>query len=123
MKTEPYLHKGKFIEGFEADTVGDVICTAKLFKDIPKGSKEDIAYSMTKTVVDQLVNKACDSALSKGIDHIGLTGGVSYNSAICRMVEDSVSERGLRFIMHDKVPCGDGGISLGQEAIAQRLLD
>ena len=78
---------------------------------------------MTKTVVDQLVNKACDSALSKGIDHIGLTGGVSYNSAICRMVEDSVSERGLRFIMHDKIPCGDGGISLGQAAIAQRLLD
>ena len=90
---------------------------------MPKGSKADIAYSMTKAVIDQMVNVACDNALSKGIDYIGLTGGVSYNSAICRMVEDSVNDRGLRFIMHDKVPCGDGGISLGQAAIAQRLMD
>ena len=123
MKTEPYLSKGKMIGGFETETVGDVIMTAHLFNDMPKGSKADIAYSMTKAVIDQMVNVACDNAQSKGIDYIGLTGGVSYNSAICRMVEDSVNDRGLKFIMHDKVPCGDGGISLGQAAIAQRLLD
>ena len=120
MKTEPYLSKGRYIEGFETETVGGVIGTAKLFRDIPKGRKEDIAYSMTKTVIDEMVNVACDSAQSKGIEHIGLTGGVSYSAPICRMVEDAVISRGLKFIMHDKVPCGDGGISVGQAAIAQR---
>ena len=99
-----------------------MIGTAHLFKDMPKGSKADIAYSMTKTVIDELVNDACDDAMKKGIDHIGLTGGVSYSAPICRMVEDSVKARGMRFIMHDKVPCGDGGISVGQAAIAQHLL-
>ena len=90
--------------------------------DIPKGKKEDIAYSMTRTVIDEMVNIACDEAMTKGIDSIGLTGGVSYSAPICRMVEDAVGARGMRFIMHDKVPCGDGGISVGQAAIAQHLL-
>ena len=120
MKTEPYLSKGRYIEGFETETVGGVINTAHLFRDIPKGRKEDITYSMTKAVIDEMVNVACDSAQSKGIEHIGLTGGVSYSAPICRMVEDAVISRGLKFVMHDKVPCGDGGISVGQAAIAQR---
>ena len=122
MKTEPYLAKGKMIEGFETETVSGVIGTAKMFRDIPKGSKEDIAYSMTRTVTDEMVNVACDNAMTKGIGVIGLSGGVSYSAPICKMVEDAVKARGLRFIMHDKVPCGDGGISVGQAAIAQHLL-
>ena len=123
MKTEPYLAKGKYIEGFEPETVSGVIGTAKLFRDMPSGRKEDIAYSMTRSVIDEMVNIACDTALTKGLEYIGLTGGVSYNAPICRMVEEAVTKRGLRFIMHDRVPCGDGGISVGQAAIAQRLLD
>ena len=122
MKTEPYLAKGKLIEGFDTETVNGVIGTAGLFKNIPKGRKEDIAYSMVTAVISEMVDVACDSAMKKGIDTIGLTGGVSYSAPICRMVEDSVSRRGLKFIMHDKVPCGDGGISVGQAVIAQHLL-
>ena len=122
MKTEPYLAKGKMIEGFETETVSGVIGTAKMFRDIPKGSREDIAYSMTRTVIDEMVNVACDDAMAKGIDVIGLSGGVSYSAPVCKMVEDAVRTRGMRFIMHDKVPCGDGGISVGQAAIAQHLL-
>ena len=123
MKTEPYLSRGSMIEGFDVETVGDTINTVKMFKDLPSGRKEDIAYSMVRTVIDEMVDIACDSAMSKGIDVIGLTGGVSYNAPICRMVEEDVSKRGMRFIMHDKVPCGDGGISVGQAFIAQHLLE
>jgi len=123
MKTEPYLSRGKMIEGFETETVNGVVMTAHLFKDIPKDcKKEDIAYSIVRTVIDELVNDACDHAMKKGIDCIGLTGGVSYSAPICRMVDESVAARGMKFLMHDKVPCGDGGISVGQAAIAQHLL-
>ena len=123
MKTEPYLSRGKMIEGFETETVNGIVMTAHLFKDIPKDCrKEDVAYSIVRTVIDELVNDACDHAIKKDIEYIGLTGGVSYSAPICRMVEESISSRGMKFIMHDKVPCGDGGISVGQAAIAQRLL-
>ena len=119
MKTEPYLARGKPIEGFEPEVRNGVIDTAHLFAQIPKGArKEDIAYSMTRCVIDSMADIACDNAISRGISTVGLTGGVSYNAPICRMVEEAVTSRGLRFIMHGKVPCGDGGISVGQAAIA-----
>ena len=119
MKCEPLLARGKQIEGFDTETVNGVIKTAHLFKDIPKNAKkEDIAYSIVKTVIDEMVNNACDDALKRGINSIGLTGGVSYNGPICKMVEDAVKQRGLTFYTHDKVPNGDGGISVGQAYIA-----
>lgn len=123
MKTEPYLAKGKYIEGFETETVNGTIMTAHLLRDIPKNEKkEDVAYSIVRCVLDEMVNDACDDAMKKGIYNIGLSGGVSYSAPICRMVEDAVKARGLRFITHDRVPNGDGGISVGQAAIALNKL-
>jgi len=124
MKTEPYLAKGKLIEGFETETMNNVVKTAHLFTQISKDQKrEDIAYSIVYNVLDQMVNRACDDAQSKGIEHIGLSGGVSYSSPICRMTEELVSKRGMKFVTHSKVPNGDGGISVGQVAIALKKLE
>lgn len=123
MKTEPFLSKGKFVEGFSLKTKNGVIETVSMFKDIPCNvSKADIVYTMTKSVIDEMANIACDNAIKKGIETVGLTGGVSYNAPICKMAEDAVKARGLKFIMHDKVPCGDGGISVGQAVIAQQSI-
>lgn len=124
MKTEPFLSRGKWIEGFETETVNGTIRTAHLFNEIPRNAKkEDIAYSMVRCVIDRMVDDACDAAMGKGIDVIGISGGVSYSAPICRMAEEAVARRGMKFIVHDKVPNGDGGISVGQAAIALRSLD
>ncbi|MCQ2085893.1 MAG: carbamoyltransferase HypF [archaeon] len=124
MKIEPYLSKGKYIEGFETETVNGTIMTTHLFQDIPKNTgKEDIAYSIVKCVIDELTNDACDVALSKGISKIGLTGGVSYNRPICDMFSTAVKNRGMEPVFHNKIPNGDGGISAGQAAIASKSLD
>lgn len=124
MKCEPLLARGRYIEGFETEAVNGTIRTAHLFKDIPRDAKkEDVAYSIVRTVVDEMVNNACDFAMKKGLDSVGLTGGVSYNGPICKMTEDAVRSRGLRFITHDRVPNGDGGISVGQAYIAQHFAD
>ncbi|MCQ2052979.1 MAG: carbamoyltransferase HypF [archaeon] len=123
MKIEPFLSKGKFIEGFNLKTKSGIIETVSMFKDIPINvSKADIAYTMTKSVIDEMANIACDNAMKKGIQTVGLTGGVSYNAPICKMAKDAIEARGLKFIMHDKVPCGDGGISVGQAVIAQQSI-
>ena len=52
-----------------------------------------------------------------GIKNIGLTGGVSYNIPIVEMIEEQVKKAGLKLIVHNKIPNGDGGISIGQNAI------
>ncbi|MFA7150222.1 MAG: carbamoyltransferase HypF, partial [Candidatus Methanomethylophilaceae archaeon] len=124
MKMEPLLARGRLIPGFETEMNNGEILTAHLFADLPKNEKrEDIAYSIVRNVIDSMVDSACDCAESKGIETIGLSGGVSYNRPICKMVENATLGRGLKFMTHDCVPNGDGGISVGQAAIALRSLE
>ena len=122
MKLEPLLNRGRLIEGFETYSVNGVVQTAYLFHD-SKGRKEDIAYSVVYNIMKELVGSACSCAESEGIDTIGLTGGVSYNHAITKMFMDLVSSNGLKPVIHNDVPNGDGGVSVGQAAIALHRLN
>ena len=121
MKMEPLLSRGRMIEGFETELKGKEVMTAGLFSRIDgKCNRNDTAYSIVRNVIRVMVMTACDAADSAGIKKIGLTGGVSYSSPICSMVEEEVKNRGLDLLVHRRVPNGDGGISVGQAAIALR---
>ena len=65
---------------------------------------------------------AIQNAGDNGIGYIGITGGVSYNIPMVKMVDNFVKEAGLKFLTHNQVPNGDGGISTGQNAIAGHRL-
>jgi len=69
-------------------------------------------------VVHNIMEELIQSAVGSGIDTIGLTGGVSYNSTITKIFLDLVSMTDLEPILHREVPNGDGGVSVGQAAIA-----
>lgn len=123
MKTEPLLSRGKMLSGYETSSVGKEILTAPLFTLFDKkDKKEDIAYSVVRSVVNKMVDIACDTALSKGLKEIGVSGGVSYNGPICRMIEDEAEKRGIGVMHHSRLPNGDGGISAGQAAVALRRI-
>jgi len=117
MKLEPLLARGKLVDGFEPETAGGTIRYTHLFENL-KGNPEDVAYSIVHGVLEKMVESAFDSMDSKGYECIGLTGGVSYNSTITRIVSDLADGDGRRLILHRDVPNGDGGISVGQTAIA-----
>ena len=123
MKMEPLLAKGKKIKGYYTEIEGDEILTAPLFTLFDKKEKrEDIAYSVVRAVIDRMVNVACDAALSKDLNVIGVSGGCSYNGPICDMIDDEAAKRGMKVMHHSRVPNGDGGISIGQTAVALRRL-
>ena len=84
--------------------------------------RADEAVSFVGAIVAALADKACDIAQDKGVGTVGLSGGVSYSDPIAKCVEETVSLRGLKFASHTRVPNGDGGISVGQNAIAGSLL-
>jgi hydrogenase maturation protein HypF len=125
MKLEKYLANGNSIYYFDIKDSNGIIGTIDLFKQLdekinkPLTEKEkaDYAYSIVSTIVDKLTDIAIENAENNGIKTIGLTGGVTYNIPITEMVAKQVNKSGLKLIVHNKVPNGDGGISIGQNAI------
>jgi len=89
---------------------------------LSENMKADFIYSFVKSMVDGLVDIAVENAQNDGIDSIGLTGGVSYNIPIVEMVNDRVKKSGLSFLVHNRLPNGDGGISIGQNVIVGNKL-
>lgn len=121
MRLERLLSNGKLIEGYVPDVSGDTIMTAELFSRIDsKDRKEDVAYSMVHGIVGRMTESACDAADKYGTHHVGITGGVSYNSSISKMFGDMVLTSDHIPLFHKDIPNGDGGISVGQIAIALR---
>jgi len=130
MKLEKYLANGKAKYSFDVKVKNGIVGTTDIFrqldekvkKPISEKQKADLSHSMIKSIIDNLSDIAIQHAESEGIKHIGLTGGVSYNLPITEMVEKRVEERGLSLAVHNTVPNGDGGISVGQNAIAGHRL-
>jgi hydrogenase maturation protein HypF len=53
-----------------------------------------------------------------GLGTVALSGGVFQNSLLLRAAVTRLEARGFRVLLHARVPCNDGGISLGQAVIA-----
>jgi len=124
MKLEKYLANGKPKYPFDVEIKNGVVGTTDLFRQVDKmkkpiteKQKADISHSMVKTIVDGLTNIAIEYAENNGIESVGLTGGISYNIPITEMVEKQVKIAGLKLSVHNRVPNGDGGISIGQNVI------
>jgi hydrogenase maturation protein HypF len=131
MKLEKYLAAGKPVYSFDVEVKNNVIETMDLFnqidekigKSLSEKEKADYVHSMVKSIVDSLASLAIDSANKEGINNIGLTGGVSYNIPITNMVASIVKKSGLKLTVHNRIPNGDGGISVGQNAIIGHKLN
>lgn len=128
MRLERLLAAGRDRFEFTAETIpgGEVrrVAVLPLFEKLfslklttPR-DRADAAHSMVRAIVTALTEAGADYACSRGLP-IGLTGGVSYNSAIERMVAESAGE-GL--MLHGRIPNGDNGISAGQGAAANAMI-
>lgn len=131
MKLEKFLAKGEEKYSFNVKVKNGVVGTIDLFKQMDEmikkplsdKQKADISYSLVKTVVDSLSEIAIENAEKYNINKIGLTGGVSYNIPIIEMIEKKINTAGLKLLLHNKIPNGDGGISVGQNVIVGNIID
>ena len=57
-----------------------------------------------------------------GLDTVALGGGCFMNAIIVRELTRRLEARGLRVLAARQVPANDGGLSLGQAWVAQRVL-
>ena len=120
-----YLALGEAKYNFNVQVKKNIIDTIDLFrqldekikKPLSEKDKANLAYSAVKAIIDKLAEIAIEYANENNIKNIGLTGGVSYNLPITDMVEKKLKNTELTFFVHNKVPNGDGGISIGQNVI------
>jgi hydrogenase maturation protein HypF len=130
MKLEKYLAAGTHRYSFDVKVTQNVVDVPDLFRQLDEQVKQplsekakaDAAYSLVKTIVDTLTDLTIAHAQREHLKTIGLTGGVSYNIPITEMVAHRVKNAGLKFLVHQNVPNGDGGIAVGQNAIVGHQL-
>ncbi|MFW9786645.1 MAG: hypothetical protein ACFFE2_06010 [Candidatus Thorarchaeota archaeon] len=81
-------------------------------------SEHEIAYAAQWYLGEALAYIACKVAKENQVQHVGFSGGVALNRIITRAVVNHVSRDDLIPLIHRDVPLGDGGISIGQVAVA-----
>ncbi|MHB0979300.1 MAG: carbamoyltransferase HypF [Thermoleophilia bacterium] len=62
------------------------------------------------------------AATAHGLDTVALSGGVFQNMLLLELLATQLEYRGLRVLVHRKVPTNDGGLCLGQAETAAALL-
>jgi hydrogenase maturation protein HypF len=70
------------------------------------------------TLASALRDMAFVVAAGKRIRKVALSGGVFQNALLLKMSRDLLEKKGFQVLRHSLVPANDGGISLGQAALA-----
>ncbi len=104
-----------------------VVDTPAIFRamhdGLPSGTgSADLAATYLRSIMKGLVSEAVASAKEHGSRYIGLTGGVAYSQPLTETFVRMVEEAGFQPLLHDRVPPGDGGISIGQAVVALNIL-
>jgi hydrogenase maturation protein HypF len=77
-----------------------------------------IATRFHNGVVDAVAGACVKLRETTGLTDVALSGGVFQNVLIVTGVAGRLADRGFRVLTHSQVPTNDGGISLGQAAVA-----
>jgi hydrogenase maturation protein HypF len=77
-----------------------------------------VAACFHETIGRAAADLAVGLARAHGVDAVVLTGGVFQNVRLTEVVETEVARAGLSVLVHEQVPPNDGGLSIGQAAIA-----
>ncbi|MEM3823840.1 MAG: carbamoyltransferase HypF [Candidatus Bathyarchaeia archaeon] len=118
MKLESAAIKGNDALKLQPIIKGEVLDTTQMlyetFVNREKQSKADLAYSAHAYLAKGLATLAVEKASENRIKTVGFSGGVACNQIMSSIMRKIVEEAGLRFVVHEAVPPGDGGVSFGQ---------
>ena len=121
MKLEAAAFKGRDVLKLNPEIEGDMLKTTDLILEIYENrkrySRNDLAYSAHVYLARGVAELAIEKADENGIEAVGFSGGVACNEILTSIIKRTVEDSGLKFLVHEMVPPGDGGISLGQAFI------
>jgi len=118
MKLESLAMNGKDVLNLKPIFRHNVLDTTEIlvsvFENKEKYSKSDLAYSVHNYLAQGFAEMAMEKAVETGTKTIGFSGGVACNEILALNMREIITRGGLRFVTHELVPPGDGGLSLGQ---------
>lgn len=86
-----------------------------LFKLYIAGAKqEELAYEFHNSLSKALLCVALHMREETKCNDIALSGGCFNNSLLLKILVTRLEKEGFNVYLNEKVPCGDGGIALGQ---------
>jgi hydrogenase maturation protein HypF len=95
--------------------------------DLVRAAAEDLAGGVPIPVIAARFHNGVAASIvtvcarlreETGLEAVALSGGVFQNLLLTRRVVRGLEDQGLRVLAHSRVPSNDGGISLGQAAVA-----
>jgi len=124
MKLESSAAYGKDTLRLQPRIRGQILDTRFLLEEVYRSRDSlpvvDLACSAQSYLARGLAELATSGAERLGVRTIGFSGGVAYNEQFTLTMRNYVEEREFRFIMHNRVPPGDAGISFGQAVVASK---
>jgi len=95
--------------------------------DLVHAAMEDLMAGVATPVISARFHNAVADAItgcclrlreSTGVHTVALSGGVFQNVLLLGRTVDRLESNGMRVLTHSRVPTNDGGVSLGQIAVA-----
>ena len=122
MKLESAALKGKdelnLAPRFKGKVLDTTFLVHEIFTNKDSFSAADLACSAQSYLARGLAELAVEEAERLQIKHVGFSGGVAYNGQITATMRRTVENAGYKFLVHNKIPAGDGGTSFGQAIVA-----
>ncbi|MBN2025679.1 MAG: carbamoyltransferase HypF, partial [Actinobacteria bacterium] len=118
----PYPYK--INEGVRPWVVDTRPLFAALLEDVISGARKlEMAGAFHAALAGAIVETCGKLSRETGIGRVALSGGVFQNGLLTATVLQGLKEEGIVPYLHRRVPCNDGGISLGQAVAAARRLE
>jgi hydrogenase maturation protein HypF len=88
--------------------------------DAIEGMPPAVIAARFHAAVARMIVDVCARLRAQGAgEAVGLTGGVFQNALLMQMTIDDLHRAGFEVLVHQRVPANDGGLALGQAALAR----
>jgi hydrogenase maturation protein HypF len=121
---EPPAYPFDLIEGQDGASIRLGRLLESIQADLAVGtSPAQIGWRFHRTMAE-MIGRVCERIAGEtGLHVVALSGGVFQNRLLLALTVPRLKKAGFRVLIHRQAPCNDGGLSLGQAALAQFALD
>jgi hydrogenase maturation protein HypF len=117
IETRAYPFGIRAIDGQQVVHLNETM--ASLVQDMERGEAVSvIAWRFHRTVAEIIVQVCQRISVETGLETVVLSGGCFQNRILLQMTVPALRKLGFQVLLHHRVPCNDGCVSLGQALIA-----